>query len=52
MNCPIAKRKGIISESPSFQKTVIALPVKDNVIEKLNANNFSGLFDLFGGIYV
>jgi ribosome-interacting GTPase 1 len=55
VNCPIARhplRLGITSEAPFLQKTVIAFPVKDDVIEKFNANNLSRLLDLLRGVYV
>ena len=42
----------ISSETSFLQETVIALPVKNDVIKKLNANDLSGLLDLLGGINV
>jgi len=43
---------GITSEAPLFKETEIAFPVKDDVIEKLDTNNLSGLFNLLRSIYV
>ena len=43
---------GITSEASFLQKTVIALPVKDDVIEKYNANDLSRSLDLLRGVYV
>ena len=49
---PVRRIYRINLEISFLQKTVIVLPIKDDVIEKPDAKNLSGLLDLLRGIYV